>query len=63
MVDRRQVLVGAAGTASMLATEAIAQTSPAPAATPPESPYAVTYIRSRAGLADAWRQPPAGALP
>jgi hypothetical protein len=44
MVDRRQVLVGAAGAAAMLATGAVAQTSPAPAAAPPEAPYAVTYI-------------------
>jgi quinol monooxygenase YgiN len=44
MVDRRQVLVGATGAAGMLAAEAVAQTSPAPAAAPPESPYAVTYI-------------------
>jgi quinol monooxygenase YgiN len=56
MVDRRQVLVGAAGTASMLATEAVAQTSPAPAATPPESPYAVTYIEVEPAQADASRR-------
>jgi quinol monooxygenase YgiN len=56
MVDRRQVLVGAAGTASMLATEAMAQTSPAPAATPPESPYAVTYIEVEPAQADAARR-------
>ncbi len=55
MVDRRGVLVGAAGTASMLATEAVAQTSPAPAATPPESPYAVTYIEVEPARADASR--------
>jgi quinol monooxygenase YgiN len=56
MVDRRQVLVGAAGTAGMLATEAVAQTSPAPAATPPESPYAVTYIEVEPARADASRR-------
>ena len=56
MVDRRQVLVGAAGTAGMLATEAVAQTSPAPAATPPESPYAVTYIEVEPAQADASRR-------
>lgn len=56
MVDRRGVLVGAAGTASMLATEAVAQTSPAPAATPPESPYAVTYIEVEPAQADASRR-------
>ena len=56
MVDRRQVLVGAAGTAGMLATEAVAQTSPAPAATPPESPYAVTYIEVEPAQADAARR-------
>jgi quinol monooxygenase YgiN len=56
MVDRRQVLVGAAGTAGMLATEAVAQTSPAPAATPPESPYAVTYIEVEPARADAARR-------
>jgi len=56
MVDRRGVLVGAAGTASMLATEAVAQTSPAPAAAPPESPYAVTYIEVEPAQADASRR-------
>jgi quinol monooxygenase YgiN len=56
MVDRRQVLVGAAGTAGMLATEAVAQTSPAPAARPPESPYAVTYIEVEPAQADASRR-------
>jgi quinol monooxygenase YgiN len=56
MVERRQVLVGAAGTAGMLATEAVAQTSPAPAATPPESPYAVTYIEVEPAQADAARR-------
>ena len=56
MVDRRQVLVGAAGTASMLATEAVAQTSPAPAAAPPESPYAVTYIEVEPAQAEASRR-------
>ena len=56
MVDRRQVLVGAAGTAGMLASEAVAQTSPAPAATPPESPYAVTYIEVEPAQADASRR-------
>ena len=56
MVDRRQVLVGAAGTAGMLAAEAVAQTSPAPAAAPPESPYAVTYIEVEPAQADASRR-------
>jgi quinol monooxygenase YgiN len=56
MVDRRQVLVGAAGAAGMLAAEAAAQTSPAPAATPPESPYAVTYIEVEPAQADASRR-------
>jgi quinol monooxygenase YgiN len=56
MVDRRQVLAGAAGTAGMLATEAVAQTSPAPAARPPESPYAVTYIEVEPAQADASRR-------
>ena len=54
MVDRRQVLVGAAGTAGMLASEAVAQTSPA--AAPPESPYAVTYIEVEPAQADASRR-------
>jgi quinol monooxygenase YgiN len=44
MFDRRQVLVGAATAASMFTGEAMAQTSLAPAAAPPESPYAITYI-------------------
>ena len=58
MVDRRQVLVGAAGAAGMLAAEAAAQTSPAPApaAAPPESPYAVTYIEVEPARADAARR-------
>jgi quinol monooxygenase YgiN len=56
MFDRRQVLVGAAGTAGMLAAEAVAQTSPAPAAAPPESPYAVTYIEVEPAQADAARR-------
>ena len=56
MVDRRQILVGAAGAAGMLAAEAVAQTSPAPAATPPESPYAVTYIEVEPARADASRR-------
>jgi quinol monooxygenase YgiN len=56
MVDRRQVLVGAAGTAGMLAAEAAAQTSPAPAAAPPESPYAVTYIEVEPAQAEASRR-------
>ncbi|MGZ5912886.1 MAG: putative quinol monooxygenase [Reyranella sp.] len=55
MVDRRQVLVGAAGTAGMLATEAVAQTSPTPAATP-EAPYAVTYIEVEPAQTDAARR-------
>jgi quinol monooxygenase YgiN len=58
MVDRRQILVGAAGAAGMLAAEAAAQTSPAPApaAAPPESPYAVTYIEVEPARADAARR-------
>jgi len=56
MVDRRQVLVGATGAAGMLAAEAVAQTSPAPAAAPPESPYAVTYIEVEPAQADASRR-------
>ena len=56
MVDRRQVLVSAAGAAGMLAAEAVAQTSPAPAATPPESPYAVSYIEVEPARADAARR-------
>jgi quinol monooxygenase YgiN len=56
MFDRRQVLVGAAGTAGMLAAEAVAQTSPAAAAAPPESPYAVTYIEVEPAQADAARR-------
>jgi quinol monooxygenase YgiN len=58
MVDRREVLVrmGAAGAASVLAAEAIAQTpAPAPAAPPPESPIAVTYIEVEPGQAEAAR--------
>src|SRR5882757_7966164 len=43
MVDRRQVLAGAAAAASMV-TKAMAQTPPAPAAAPPESPYAIAYV-------------------
>jgi quinol monooxygenase YgiN len=54
MVDRRQVLVGAAGTAGMLAAEAAAQTSLA--AAPPESPYAVTYIEVEPAQAEASRR-------
>jgi quinol monooxygenase YgiN len=53
MVDRRQVLAGAAGAAGMVAAEAVAQTSPAPAAAPPEAPYAVTYIEVEPAQADA----------
>jgi len=56
MFDRRQVLGGAAGAAGMLAAEAVAQTSPAPAAAPPESPYAVTYIEVEPAQADASRR-------
>jgi quinol monooxygenase YgiN len=56
MVDRRQVLVGAAGAAAMLATGAVAQTSPAPAAAPPEAPYAVTYIEVEPAQADPARR-------
>jgi quinol monooxygenase YgiN len=61
MSGRRQVLVGAAGAASVLAAEAVAQTSPAPAAaSPPESPYAVTYIEVDPAQADAARRLLAG---
>jgi quinol monooxygenase YgiN len=56
MFERRQVLVGAAGAAGMLAAEAVAQTSPAPATAPPESPYAVTYIEVEPAQADASRR-------
>jgi quinol monooxygenase YgiN len=56
MFNRRQVLAGAAGAAGMLAAEAMAQTSPAPAAAPPESPYAVTYIEVEPAQADAARR-------
>jgi quinol monooxygenase YgiN len=57
MVDRRQVLVSAAGAAGMLAAEAAAQTTPAttaPAA--PEAPFAVTYIEVERSKADAARR-------
>lgn len=60
MVDRRLVLVGAAGAAGMLAAEAVAQTTPAPAATPPESPYAVTYFEVDPAKADVARRLLAG---
>jgi quinol monooxygenase YgiN len=61
MVDRRQVLVGAAGAAGMLAADAAAQTpAPAPNAAPPESPYAVTYIEVEPARADAARRLLAG---
>lgn len=56
MFDRRGVLVGAAGAAGVLAAEAVAQTSPAPAVTPPESPYAITYIEVAPAQADAARR-------
>ena len=56
MVDRRQVLAGAAGAAGMVAAEAVAQTAPAPAAAPPELPYAVTYIEVEPAQADAARR-------
>ena len=56
MVDRRQVLVGAAGAAGMLTAEAVAQPSPSPAATPPKSPYAVTYIEVDPAQAAAARR-------
>src|SRR5262245_43441627 len=52
MVDRRQVLAGAAGAAAMLAAEAAAQT----AAAPPEAPFAVTYIEVERSRADAARR-------
>ncbi|MBL6614887.1 MAG: antibiotic biosynthesis monooxygenase [Reyranella sp.] len=57
MVDRRQVLVSAAGAAGMLAAEAAAQTTPAaPAPTPTEAPFAITYIEVERGKADAARR-------
>ena len=56
MVERRQVLVSAAAVGGMLAAEAVAQTPPAPAAAPPESPYAVTYIEVEPVRADAARR-------
>jgi quinol monooxygenase YgiN len=56
MVDRRQVLVGAAGAAGILAAEAAAQTTPAPAAAAPEAPYAVSYIEVEPARADAARR-------
>ena len=40
----------------MLAAEATAQTSPAPAAPPPEAPYAVAYIEVEPARADAARR-------
>lgn len=57
MVDRRQVLVSAAGAAGMLAAEAAAQTTPAtPAPTPPEAPFAIAYVEAERGKADAARR-------
>jgi quinol monooxygenase YgiN len=56
MVDRRKVLVGAAGAAGIVAVEALAQTSPAPAVPPPESPWAVTYIEVDPAQAEAARR-------
>jgi quinol monooxygenase YgiN len=57
MVDRRQVLVSAAGAAGMLAAEAAAQTTPAPPApAPPEAPFAITYIEVERSKADAARR-------
>jgi quinol monooxygenase YgiN len=58
MVDRRKVLVGAAGAAGIVAVEAMAQTSPAPAAaTPPaESPWAITYIEVDPAQVEAARR-------
>jgi quinol monooxygenase YgiN len=56
MSGRRQVLVGAAGAASVLAAEAVGQTSPAP----PESPFAITYIEVAPAKADAARRLLAG---
>jgi quinol monooxygenase YgiN len=54
MVDRRQVLVSAAGVAGMLTAGAAAQTTPTPP--PPEAPFAVTYIEVERGKADAGRR-------
>jgi len=56
MVDRRKVLVGAAGAAGIVAVEALAQTSPAPTPPPPESPWAVTYIEVAPAEAAAARR-------
>jgi quinol monooxygenase YgiN len=57
MFDRRQVLVGAAGAAGMVAAEAAAQTpAPTPAPAPRESPFAITYIEVVRAQADAARR-------
>lgn len=56
MVDRRQVLVGAVLAASVVMEEALAQTSPAPAAAPPAAPYAITYIEVDPARIGAARQ-------
>ena len=48
--------MGAAGAVGMLAVGAVAQTPPAPAAAPPEAPYAVTYIEVEPAQADAARR-------
>src|SRR5690349_5000693 len=52
MIDRRQILLGVAGAAAVLATEAAAQTAPAA----PETPFAVTYIEVEKSRADAARR-------
>ena len=54
MVDRRQVLVGAAAAAA-LTEEAVAQTAPQAAAAP-EAPYAISYIEVEPAQADAARR-------
>ena len=54
MVDRRQVLVGAAA-AAVLTEDAVAQTSPQ-AAAPPEAPYAISYIEVEPAQAGAARR-------
>ena len=54
MVDRRQVLVGAAAAAA-LAEDAVAQTAPQAAAAP-EAPYAISYIEVEPAQAGAARR-------
>jgi quinol monooxygenase YgiN len=56
MSGRRQVLVGAAGAASVLAADAVAQTPATPATAPREAPFAITYIEVDPAQADATRR-------